>query len=350
MPHVYINARFLTQPVTGVQRFAIELSKALLSVSKDIQFSFLTPKNVLHTDLAAQFNTRSCGNLTGHAWEQLELPFYSQNSLLLNFCNTAPLVKRRQIVTVHDATYFAMPETFSASFRMWYQFLLPKLGRRSLAMTTVSTFSKQELIRYNVASEHRISVISPSGEHIKKYPSDTGVFRKHQLTRPFVLAVSSQSPNKNFAALAASLAHLPGRSFDVVIAGGRHPSFANVSSLGMVKQVGYVSNEELKALYEHASCFVYPSLYEGFGLPPLEAMACGCPVIVSNAASLPEVCGDAALYVDPHDPKTIAAQLEHLVSNESLQRELRQKGLERAKQFSWEKGANETLEVIQNLL
>lgn len=114
--------------------------------------------------------------------------------------------------------------------------------------------------------------------------------------------------------------------------------------------MGYVSDAELRALYEHAACFVYPSFYEGFGLPPLEAMACGCPVIVSNAASLPEVCGDAALYCNPCSPEDIAEKISLLMADPRLREDLRQKGLERAKQFTWEKCARETFAIIEKVL
>jgi glycosyltransferase involved in cell wall biosynthesis len=177
--------------------------------------------------------------------------------------------------------------------------------------------------------------------------------RRHRLDRrPFVLAVSSTSPNKNFRSVVRALESLEGVDFDVVIAGGTNPRVfgSQAGSLpASVRHVGYVSDGELRALYEHAACFVYPSFYEGFGLPPLEAMACGCPAIVSEAASMPEVCGEAVLYCDPHDPIDIAEKLRRLMDDARLQSRLRQRGLQRAELFSWRRCARETLAVIKEV-
>ncbi|MGL4610996.1 MAG: glycosyltransferase family 4 protein [Trueperaceae bacterium] len=349
---VIINARFLTQKITGVQRYAIELSKRLKILASDIEFIFLAPKNILHTELAQAFNVEVCGYLTGHAWEQLELPFYCRDGVLLNLCNTAPIAKKNQIVTIHDAAVLTVPETFSRAFRTWYQFLLPRLGKASLGILTDSVFSRNELIRYHIAQEQNIHVIYLGGSQLLEHPADTRILEKHDLkSKPFILAVSSLSPSKNFGALVKALNFIETRDFNVVIAGGTNPNIFEVQALpDNVKYLGYVSDGELRALYEHASTYVYPSLYEGFGFTPLEAMTCGCPVVVSNAASLPEVCGDAALYCNPHDPKDIATKIMLLMSSSEKRLELKQKGHEQAKQFSWEKCASETLSVIKKVI
>jgi glycosyltransferase involved in cell wall biosynthesis len=349
---IYVNARFLTQKITGVQRYAIELSKRLKPSTEPFEFKFLAPKNVIHHKLAKQLEIRCVGKLKGHLWEQLELPFYCRDGVLLNLCNTAPLSKKKQFVTIHDAAVFTIPETFSRAFRMWYQFLLPRLGKTSLGIITDSFFSKNELIKYHIAKEQDIHVIYLGGSQLLEHPSDTRILEKHELnSKPFILAVSSLSPSKNFAALVKAIELMKTRDFNVVIAGGANPSVFQMQALpDNVKYLGYVSDSELRALYEHARAYVYPSLYEGFGFTPLEAMTCGCPVIVSSAASLPEVCGDAALYCNPHDPQDIANKIKLLMTSPALQNELRQKGLEQAKRFSWEKCALETLDVIHKVL
>ncbi|CAN5905304.1 glycosyltransferase family 1 protein [soil metagenome] len=351
---VFVNARFLSQSVTGVQRYAIELSKRLRQAPGDINFRFLTPNNILHHDLAETLGAEICGRLTGHAWEQLELPYYTRGHLLLSLCNTAPLSKRHQIVTFHDAAVFAMPDSFSPAFRNWYKVLMPGLGRVAQRIITISEFSKRELMHYCHVPERKLTVTYQSGEQILTYPPDPSILGKHDLTeRPFVFAVSSLNPSKNFQAVIEAANILGDRGFDFVIAGGSNSKVFQASQQdlsGNVKYLGYVSNEELRALYEHAACYLMPSLYEGFGLTPLEAMTCGCPVLVSNAASLPEVCGDAALYCDPRSPEEIAAKLQRLMGDAALRETLRQKGLKRAEQFSWDKCALETLAVVERVL
>ncbi len=351
---IFINGRFLTQPVTGVQRYAIELSKRLKECSNDITFRFLAPNNILHRDLAETLGAEVCGRLTGHAWEQLELPLFARGGFLVNLCNTAPVSKTRQVVTIHDAAVYAVPQAYSRSFRTLYKTLLPTLSRTAQSIMTVSEFSKRELIRYCGVPEDKVTVVYSGREHIFAHAADTEVFSKHGFgNRPFLLAVSSLSPNKNFMGIVRALEHLRNPDFDVVIAGGVNPAVFSQRADFLpksVKHLGYVSEGELRALYEGATGFVHPAFYEGFGLPPLEAMACGCPVIVSNAASLPEVCGDAALYCDPHSPQDIADKIQRLMSDPDLREKLRQKGLRRAEKFSWNECAVRTLAVIKEML
>ena len=294
------------------------------------------------------------GRLRGHAWEQLELPRYTRGSFLLNLCNTAPVGKTRQAVTIHDAAVYGVPQAYSRTFRALYKTLLPTLSRTAQSIVTVSEFSKRELIRYCHVPEDKITVVYLGKEHLFSQEADARVFAKHGFgTKPFLLAVSSLSPSKNFAGLVRALTKLGETHFDVVIAGGTNPAVFSRHTDPLprsVKYLGYVSEGELRALYEGATGFVHPAFYEGFGLPPLEAMACGCPVIASNAASLPEVCGDAALYCDPHNPQDMADKIEWLMGDEALRNRLRQRGLGRARMFSWDTCARETLGVLEQVL
>ncbi|HEY8370830.1 MAG TPA: glycosyltransferase family 1 protein, partial [Thermodesulfobacteriota bacterium] len=153
--------------------------------------------------------------------------------------------------------------------------------------------------------------------------------------------------------VAAAVRLLEGRDFHVVVAGGGNRRvYARVDdgTLGHVKYLGYVTDNELRALYDRASCFVYPSLYEGFGLPPLEAMACGCPVVASDTASLPEVCGPAALYCDPRAPQDIAAKIAAVMRSPGLRAEMRRRGFEQVRRFTWERCARMTLAVVEEAI
>ncbi|MEM9137932.1 MAG: glycosyltransferase family 1 protein, partial [Cyanobacteria bacterium P01_F01_bin.42] len=191
-------------------------------------------------------------------------------------------------------------------------------------------------------------------EHMDAIAPDASVLEKPELkNRPYVLAVSSLSPHKNFGAVVRALDHLrdlPDLAV-VIIGGGNQQVFAetNLADNSQVIRPGYVTDAQLKALYQNALGFIHASLYEGFGLTPLEAMTCGCPVIVSRAAAIPEVCGEAALYFDPQDPQDIARQVRQMVTDSSLRESLRHKAIAQAQKFSWRTCALETFDVLKSI-
>lgn len=356
-----LNGRFLTQPTTGVQRYAVELVKALdmlidCGVIDSSRYSFcLLSSNDASYDLNLKhIPLKRVGHFKGHFWEQFELPLYTYDGFLINLCNTAPILKHNQTATIHDASVFGFPQAYSFAFRNWYKLLFKMLGITAKKIITDSSFSKEELAKYCGIDKDKIDVVYLGKEHILAIQPDDSILHRHDLIRKrFVLAVSSMNPNKNFRSIVQAVELLGDMGFDIVIAGGTNPKIFSQSELSLpnnVKHVGYVSDGELRALYGQASCFIYPSFYEGFGLPPLEAMACGCPVIVSQAASLPEVCGDAALYCNPHCPEDIAKKIALMMSDDDLRAKFRQKGLERAELFTWEKCARETMKLIQEVL
>ncbi len=357
---IYINGRFLTQEITGVQRYAIELLRALDSLieqqklNRSLSFILITPPNVKQNIDLKNIGIQSRGFCTGHLWEQMELPFYSSGNLLINLCNAAPLLKWKQIVTIHDAAVFKSPQAYSQLYGYWYRFLSVYLGKIAQKIITNSHFSKKELSESAQIKKHKLFPIYLGKEQIERIIADEKVLCKYRLAkRKYLFAVSSMNPNKNFIGIVKAIKLLGNFDYEVVIAGGFNESVFKLVALDLtknIKHLGYVSDGELKALYQNALCFIFPSFYEGFGLPPLEAMACGCPVIVSRAASLPEIFQENALYCDPHNPADIAAQIKILVENPQLQNILRQKGLAHAKSFSWENCATETVKVIEEVL
>jgi glycosyltransferase involved in cell wall biosynthesis len=357
---VYFNARFLTMQTSGVQRYGIELVKALDRIldnkyheNKDISIILLAPKNI-HIELSLKNIPIYCvGVLKGHFWEQLELPFYCRDGLLVSPCNTSPITVMNQILTIHDAAEVSIPMNFSFAFRTSYKILHAILGKQAQQIITVSHFSKTELVNhYNISSD-KITVTYEGSNHIDYLEIDNSILHKNNLLKKkFILAVSTLNPNKNFASIIESFSYLGDFDCNLVIAGRKAKIFNQSENFisQKAKYVGFITDAELKALYKHADGFVFPSFYEGFGLPPLEAMACGCPVIVSQSAALPEICGDAALYCNPKDPKDIASKIRQLLSDPSLQNTLRQKGKERAQQFSWHTCAQETLTIIRKII
>jgi glycosyltransferase involved in cell wall biosynthesis len=357
---VFINGRFLTQPVSGVQRYAFELIQGLdlqLQKSPDLRqrltFTLLLPHDVQSFPVLHHITVKKVGRFSGHLWEQLELPFHSRKGLLAGFCNTGPLLKRKQIVTLCDASVYRVPQAYSLAFRFWYRAQFAMLGLWAKRLLTISNFSRDELVSCCAISPEKFSVIYPGADHFSRQAEKTTPLPDafSSSDRPFVLAVSSMSPHKNFKALVQAAALLGETDFDLLIAGGTNPAVFRSAELPLpetVKHLGYVSDEQLKALYAKAACFVYPSLYEGFGLPPLEAMGCGCPVIVARAGSLPEVCGDAALYCDPTSAEDIADQIKTVMRDNQLRDALRANGLERVKAYTWEKCACQTMKAVEN--
>jgi glycosyltransferase involved in cell wall biosynthesis len=347
-----INGRFLTQNVTGVQRYAREITSILTRTKGNELFSVVTPRLVSGVPFN-QFGATPVGRLSGHLWEQAELPYFTRDQLLLNLCNTGPLCHRNQVTVIHDAAVFAAPSGFSKNFLAWYRYLLPRICRRSRLVVTVSEFSKTQLVKYCGADSRCIAVVPNGVDHIDRIDIDPDTLQKFHLEdHPFVLGVGSLHPNKNFGLFIKVAEALAEMGVEFVVAGGGDSQvFADAGlASDQVRFLGYVTDGELKALYTHAACLVFPSFYEGFGIPPLEAMRCGCPVIASDAASLPEVCGDAALYASPDSAEEFSQQVTRILTSESLRDELAVKGRLRANDFRWEVSAQLLATLVSPLI
>jgi glycosyltransferase involved in cell wall biosynthesis len=361
---VYINGRFLGRRPTGVDRFAAELMRGVdqllgerLPTPSPRRWLLIAPPG---SDLRAVSGLRNievvtAGRGTGAAWEQLCLPLLARDGLLLNLCNTAPMFKRKQLVVIHDAGAFRNPQSYSRPFRAWYSLLHPWLGRHALSIGTVSQFSRRELAACIGVAVDRIALLSEGAEHSVRSAADLRILARCGLDRrPFFLAVGSRAPHKNFALLSRVHALLERPQFDIVVVGGSDARvYAKASreamSEGSVRHLGFISDAELRALYQSASGFLFPSCYEGFGLPPLEAMACGCPVIASSAASIPEVLGNAAMLVDPTDPNAWKQAMLELASNTGLAAAMRAAGREHAARYTWRAAAQRLFAWLSQL-
>ncbi len=347
MRKVIINGKFLTQKITGVQRFACEISRHL-------------PYSVIHPPaerLTCEIPNEKIkiGPIAGNLWEQVLVLPEIRNSLLLSLGNTAPLMHPLNLITIHDLAWKYYPDSFSRTFVLYYSFLIPRLVERALHIFTVSQFSREQISREFRVPMEKITVI---------YNGVSGRFRPLNTEKEnIILSVATLQPYKNLKNLIKAFMLSKDRGwipseYRLMLVGGVNRKV--FSSTGGVFEAaarredivftGYLQDRELVLAYNRARIFALVSLYEGFGLPALEAMACGTPALLSNRASLPEVGGDAALYVDPENVEDIASGLSRLIEDTDLWSELREKGLRRASRFTWEESASKMRRVIEEML
>lgn len=340
-----INGRFLTQRTTGVQRFAAEVTQAL--ARNGLRFRLLAPPGA--PDRLGDVPVEHVGTRTGQNWEQLDLPKASNPATLISLGNTAPLrCGGKRIVVIHDAGVFDTPESYSLAFRAWYRTLHLSLPRLGAQVITVSEFSRARLAARLRLDPARIAVMPEGGEHVLREAADAGLLAKHGLEpRRYALAVGTRAAHKNLGALQEAAGLLAARGMVLAVAGAVEGGvFSGAADAAGTTLLGRVTDGELRALYENALCLVFPSRYEGFGIPPLEAMWCGCPVLAARAGAVPEVCGDAALWFDADGPATPAAALMRLLDEPGLADSLRAAGRERAALYSWNAAARRLMELI----
>lgn len=347
---VCVNARFVTQSLTGVQRYGYEIALRLPQLELIAPAAPAGDYAGLQDRANLTVSDRVAGvRLSGHAWEQLALPAaLGRDRLLWSPGGIGPIAVRRQVVTIHDVAHIEHPEWYSRGFAMTYRALYPVLTRQVRAIMTVSHFSKERIVTVLGVPEDKV-IVTPSGlnDLFRRLPDETvrSVLDAHQVTGPYLLAVSAVSSRKNVQRIyrAWNLIADDYPEVSLVIVGATKLAFSDLKDVGELpkraKYLGRLSDEELVAVYNGALGFLYPSLYEGFGLPPLEAMACGTPVLSANTTAIPEVSGDAAILVDPLDVEAIAHGLRRLLDDTALRAELQQKGLERAKQYSFDRAA-----------
>lgn len=354
---VFINARFLGEPLTGLQRWGRELLREFdamldegLIPAEDFRFTLLSPESPEDMPEYRHLHLKVGGPLKSHLWEQIILPMRAKG-FLINLKNTAPVRHKAMSVQIQDLQPLARPETHTATFNRIYGYILPRAAERAKSLCALSDSTAREIHRLFGIPQEKIAVTGAGHEHVLRIEPDEGLLKKHDLPRDgFLLAVSSLNPNKNFAAILRAM-KLAEVKAPLVIAGGTNPKVFEGEGLESLPDnaihVGRVSDGELRALYEHALGFVYPSFYEGWGLPPGEAMLLGCPVISSNTTSLPEVCGDAALYCDPADDESIAKQLFRLSEDGPLRQELSALGRARSAQFTWRRVAERWWQAVE---
>ncbi len=360
----------------GIGRYARELIRALARLDDTNHYVLFVPRDA-HRDLLAfdwRDNFSICDaplteRVFAALWHRARVPLpietfvgaidvlYSPDFLL------PPTRAKRTLVTVHDLSYVRLPQCFPEPLRNYLNRAVPRaLDRADLILADAESTRRDLNDVYRSPLEKIRVLYSGVDVRFRADVSEESRARVRALTRgmPYLLSVSTIQPRKNYVRLIEAFAklinnsQLPLANCQLILAGGHgwmyEEIFAMPQLLGIHDRVifpDFFSDTDLPALYAGATLFVYPSLYEGFGLPIAEAMACGTPVVTSNASSLPEVAGDAALYFDPYDVDAMTEAMRRALNSEALRTELRAKGFAQAKKFSWDKAAGELLQVFQ---
>lgn len=351
---LYINGRFLGHKMDGISRFSLEICKKLKD--NGLVFTIVIPK-WLEYDNDEGFEILKYGDFKSHFWEQIDLLRFlkkKKNPLLLNLSGLGPLYYKNQIITIHDLSFYENRKWFSTSYAFFYSFVTPILAKTARKIITVSNFSKSEILKYLKVDEEKIEVVFNAVAtnlevNLETYKMSSQI--KSIVKDKYILAVCSIDPRKNLQRLIDGFIELNLDGFKLVLVGktSKHFNVKLISNSDNVVFTGFLSDSDLCVLYKKCQFFVYPSLYEGFGIPPLEAMKNGCPVIVSNIPSLKEVCEDAAIYVDPFDVQSMKNGIMRLIDRPLLQEELRLKGNSRSDFFSWDDSGKKVYNLIKKI-
>lgn len=321
-PEVVVNGRFRTRRLTGVERYGCEILQCI--------------------GMSCRVESTIRQGWRGHVWEQYFLPTrMHRDSILWSPANTGPLVVRRQALTVHDLSPLEHPEWFRGSFAVWYRLFLPILVKRVEKVFTPSEYVKQKVMkRFSITNV----IVTPNGvDHSLFHPNAKQ--SRFDLPQNYVLFVGTLEPRKNLEGLVQAWNEIKTEFHEMwlMIVGIHGNVFKTIHLSHEVERVrflGYVDDETLAGLYANATVFVLPSQEEGFGLPAVEAMASGTPVIISDGGALPEVVSDAGMRFCLADQHGLKHALTECLSNTRLRAELKEKGLARAKKFSWQATAD----------
>jgi len=364
---IAINTLAMRRELYGGGNYIKNLVWALSRIDRENEYLiFGSSENVCHLEgLQNSFHIELApsNRMLRLPWEQTVLPLKLKRKRIDVYHGAGfvvPLVKTcAQVVTIYDMTFQLMPKRHSLHKRLYFRAMIPAMVKGSDRVIATSESTKRDILGFVRVEKEKICVIhlgvAGRFEPVRDGERLAEIREKYNLPREFILFVGVIEPRKNLETLVdAYLADSLSDRFDLVLAGslgwdysGLVRKIASSRVRGRVRMPGYVADADLPALYSAATAFVYPSLYEGFGLPPLEAMACGTPVITSSVSSLPEVVGEAAILVDPKDVGALASALQRILKDRQLREELSRRGRERAKLFTWDQTAEKTLEVYR---
>jgi glycosyltransferase involved in cell wall biosynthesis len=361
----------LKKELRGIGSYIKNLVFALLSTAPQDDYFLITSRsNIHHFDpIKDKVRISSCpaSKLLRVCWEQAVLPEILKArriDLFHGLAHSLPLRRScRYVTTIHDLTTYVMPEQHTPGRRSYLRWMIPQACRRAEGIIAVSENTRNDLVRLLRVPHEKIFVVplgvDPTLRPVQDPDELLAVRQKYGLPKKFILYLGAIEPRKNLHTLVKAFQEAEDlhREFALVLAGslgwGYGPLLRQVKSSAVRDRIifpGYVSADDLAAVYGASSLFVYPSLYEGFGLPVLEAMACGTPVVTSNVSSLPEVAGDAALFVDPHSASELAAAMRRILAHEDVRQTLSRRGILRARAFDWDRTALKTREVYARLV
>lgn len=355
-----INGDFVTLKATGVARYAREVTQALDALiaeehplAKDLDVTLVTPREPVNFPLKAigvkvvpEFSKPRLPQF----WVQMQLPRHVKGGLI-SLCNLAPIRISRHIACIHDLHTFVMPESYGRGFRLAHKYILPRVGRRAHFITTVSEHSRDHLVQFKVAPQEKIVVAYNGADHAKRWNAANSQLDLGH--RPFVLCLGQTQAYKNIALVLQIADALDAIGLDVYIAGDLKPEALPVpagrSLPKNVRLLGRISDDDLARALSIAVCFLLPSRIEGFGIPAVEAMIFGCPVVAASAPCLPEVCGDGALYAGPDDAEGWVDAVRRLCGDENFRRKQGEKGRERAARYTWRGIAETYLQLMEQV-
>ena len=335
---VAINGRAAVRgEIGGVERVAREMADRLTALRPDRYRVVRPPASLAHR--------------AGHAWEQAALPLLARGArLLYSPANLAPLVGRRNVVVIHDVAALRHPEWYSRPYAAYQRRVLPAIATRARQVITVSEFSRAELASVLDVDPGSVAVVANGvDERFSPHADPEPARAAHGLDGAYALVVGTRIARKNAAAVDSARRALAAEGVELVAVGSSR-AYMRDGAEPAARALGYVDDILLPGLYAGAQTLLMPSLYEGFGLPCLEAMACGVPVVASNRGALPETCGGAALLVDPDDPDALAAAALTAIGDEPRRLELIEAGLRRAATLTWQRAATETDALFDRLL
>ena len=353
---VFINGRFLTQPISGVQRYAGEIVAQLdarVGAGRAATgYVLLCPSGARDAGLS-HIEQRVVGRRGGHPWDQIDFALAARRGVALCLAATGPVLLRRQVVVIHDAAVQRHPELFGRNYVRAHRAIDALLARRA-QLATVSDFSRRELAEVLHVAPERIIVARNGAEHLGLTPDASIVARLGLTDTPFFLVLGNITRNKNLALAIRALAELQPTPARLVAVGRLEPSVFGSGELPPLGEgvllAGRLDDAEVAGLMRAARALVFPSLYEGFGIPQLEAMANDCPVLASTAAAVVETCGDAADFFDPHDAAALAALMRTALADDGTWRARRiAAGRARLAAFSWTRSADTLAEAAERM-